>query len=105
MRGLLLGILMLTWASSARADEVHVTYAGGDGTSIEKAILAQGPKTDFEMTRAETDYLKKHFPHFDVTLQELLSDKGRSYDELDIRDARGHPHEVYFDITATVGKI
>ncbi len=105
MRVPLLGILMLAWASSVHADELPVTYSGGDGTSMEKAILAEGPKTDFEMTRAETNYLKKHFPHFDMTLQALLSDKGRSYDELDIRDAQGHPHEVYFDITATVGKI
>jgi len=105
MRRLLLSTLLVAGAMLARADESQVTYLGGNGSSIEKAIVATGPKTDFEMTRAETDYLKAHFPDFKMTLQALLSDKGRSYDELDIQDVQGQRHEVYFDITATIGKI
>jgi len=76
---------------------------GGDGTSVEQAIVICGAKSEAEGVRAERDYLSEKFPGFDFSGQHLLLPAGRAYDQLDIVLADGSKRSVYFDITAFFG--
>jgi hypothetical protein len=107
MKQLLIGyaLLGLSCAAPLRADAAGaISYAGGDGSSMEKAIIEQGVTTDGAATKAEYVYLAQHFPHYHMGRQSLLNEKGKAYDLLEFTDASGHQGKVYFDITATFGK-
>ena len=99
--GLLLGLSLLT----ARASEGHVTYSGGDGSSIDKAIFIMGAKEESEGVKAEYDYLDKHFPNYKLVRQSLLNEKKRSCDLLEITTPDGVGRAIYFDITDYFGKM
>jgi hypothetical protein len=99
-------LVLLCLAAAARldADELSkITYGGGDGSTIEKAIVEQGVKTDGCATAAEYAYLRQHFPHYNMIEQSLLSHDHKSYDLLVFTDAAGKQQHVYFDITSTFG--
>jgi predicted RNA-binding protein associated with RNAse of E/G family len=102
---ILLLIFMPLFAGLAvRAGDGGVTYQGGDGSTEAKAILIVGAKDDFSATHAEYVYLGRHFPNYHLDSQALMSAGNKSYDMLAFDDARGAPHHLYFDITATLGK-
>jgi hypothetical protein len=101
---LLLVFLPLFLGLSARADDGTITYQGGDGSTEEKAILIVGAKDDSSATGAEYAFLALHFPGYHFESQALLSAGNKSYDLLAFDDAKGTAHQLYFDITATMGK-
>ncbi len=94
-------MLAIPFVSNA---EPHISYAGGDGSSIEKAVIIKGAKEEMSGVHAEYEWLAKHFPGYQRKQQELISQKGHSYDLLHFVAADGKEHDVYFDITGFFGK-
>jgi hypothetical protein len=89
----------------ATATAATGTYAGGDGSSIEKAIIIRA-KNSHAGVRAEYDWLMQKFPGFKRVLQSLLTPgDGKAYDEIVIDTADGRRLEIYFDISAFFGKL
>lgn len=76
-------------------------YAGGDGTSQEKAVVMAKGLSDIAATSAEYKWLKQHRPGWEVVQQALVGGK-RSYDVLTVGKA-GRTDQVWFDITDTLG--
>ena len=101
-------ILAMTFASTAplmqaKPPQAHVAYAGGDGSSYEKAIIVKAADEQTGV-HAEYQYLDKHFPGNKRGGQSLQSSGGKSYDVLEFTTAKGEAKKLYFDITAFFGK-
>jgi hypothetical protein len=84
-----------------------IKFTGGDGSSMEKAIVIEGALNESEGVGTEYDYLDLLFgpqgSGWQLEQQSLLSDKGRYYDEMAIVHG-GVQATYYFDITAFFGK-
>ena len=81
-----------------------IQYGGGDGSSMEKAILVTGAKGQGDGVHAEYQWLKQHFPDYKLTTQsEIMSADGKSYDLMEISTAEGKKREIWFDITNFAG--
>ena len=100
MAGFTVVFLMLGLAPFLCAAEV--VYAGGDGSSFEKAILIKNA-TEETGVKAEYAYIEKHFPDHFVQGQSLEEHNGRMYDVLRVHGPSGN-REVFFDITEFFGK-
>lgn len=81
---------------------VPASYAGGDGSSFEKAIIihASDEKSGVD---AEYAYLKKHFPDYVTQSQSLKEHNGKAYDVLEFRTA-GKKRVIHFDISSFFGR-
>lgn len=95
-------LAILAFCALANPLLAEVTFAGGDGSSLEKAVLIQGA-TEATGVPAEYAYLRRHYPGSGVTKQSLLNEKGRIYDALDFV-WNGKSQTIYFDITEFFGK-
>jgi hypothetical protein len=80
-----------------------VTYSGGDGSSIEKAVVVNAANENQAMT-AEYVWLADQYPGFHRGDEHLLAENGHSYDQFDIVTKEGQKRAVYFDITPCFGK-
>ena len=76
-----------------------VTYAGGDGSSFERAVILQGA-TLLSGPRAEHDFLARHYPGYEFLRQSLEERNGHTYDVLEFTTAEGESKAIYFDISA-----
>ena len=85
----------------APASKVHV--AGGDGSSVAKAVVILGA-TESTGVGAEYDWLDAHFPGWKLSDQSLLNRDGRAYDVMNFTLPDGSKHSIYFDITDYFGK-
>lgn len=97
-------IMVAAWllAISAGVAEAKVRYAGGDGSSIAKAVKILGAGDSLEGIRSEYQWLAKNKPNCRRGSQALL-DKGKTfYDVLTIR-CGSKSVDVYFDITDFFG--
>ena len=92
-----LGICFIMNGSPLYAGPVE--FAGGDGGSIESAVVIRGAKHETEGISAEHRYLSAHFGSWFLKRQALLNQKGRVYDLMEITDQNGNRRSVYFDIT------
>src|SRR6185295_7298281 len=81
-----------------------VKYEGGDGSSMEKAVIIKGAKNEQVGVDAEYAWLAKKYPGYKTDQQALMGDKGKKYDMLSVTTADGKKVEVYFDITDYFGK-
>ncbi len=82
---------------------MKVTYAGGDGSSFEKAVIIKGA-TEQTGVRAEYQWLAKNYPGYMRRRQSLKQNDGKVYDVLAITTEGGKELDVYFDITEFFGK-
>ncbi|HEV7405062.1 MAG TPA: hypothetical protein VGO11_19115 [Chthoniobacteraceae bacterium] len=100
----LLSIFALCCAAQvALAKPPAISLAGGDGSSLEKAIVIKGA-TEETGVHAEYEYLRQHFPGYKRGSQSLQNAKGHAYDVLEFTTADGMKRTIYFDITAFFGK-
>ena len=76
-----------------------VNFAGGDGSSVESAVLIRGANGETEGIAAEHRYLSSHFGSWFLKRQALINHKGRVYDQMEITDQTGAKRTVFFDIT------
>ena len=89
--------------SLALAKPPAVSFSGGDGSSLEKAIIVKAPDEEAGV-HAEHEYIRQHFPGSTEGSQSLSNVKGRAYDTIEIKTASGEKKTLYFDITAYFGK-
>lgn len=82
----------------------RIKFEGGDGSSIEKAIIITGTEDTGKGVKAEYDYLDRKFRRYERLSQGLLDKDGKYYDVFTLKDPKGKQIEVYFDITAFFGK-
>ncbi len=87
----------------ANSSEAKVSYRGGDGSSIAKAVKIVGARNGFEGVRSEYVWLARNKPTCRRGSQTLLNKGRKMYDLLTIR-CGGRAVNVYFDITNFFGK-
>lgn len=98
--------LGITLTDRAQADDEgapHVRYAGGDGSSLQNAVIVKGA-TEATGIRAEHAWLARKFGGYKMERQALTSQGKRHYDVLEIITIDGEKRSVYFDITDFFGK-
>lgn len=81
----------------------HIRFLGGDGSSLEQAILIAGARGEYDGVQSEYDWLATHRPGWRPVYQYLLEKRPRLYDMLEISKG-GQTAQVYFDITDYFGK-
>jgi hypothetical protein len=83
----------------------QLSYAGGDGSSVENAIRIVGAADEDVGVRSEYIWLAQHYPGYQRRSQALLQDgNGHYYDLLEVTLANGEKCSFYFDITEFFGK-
>ena len=94
-----------------KIDSGKIKYLGGDGSSLEKAILISGKiKTGLEGIDAEYYYLFRKLGEMDrdwkMVMQFLVhGEDGKPYDRMDVKDLKNHTEATYyFDISEFFGK-
>lgn len=76
-----------------------VSCEGGDGTSIEQAVVIVGAPSAELGSKAERKWVEDNHPGFAMTKQVLLQQEERSFDVLHLQTRSGERRTVYFDIT------
>jgi hypothetical protein len=92
-----------------RIEKGQIRFDGGDGLSVENAIIINGTENGKEGIIAEFIYIgKKHGERntdWKPIMQSLVNRNGKSYDEIQIEDIKtNNKISYYFDITAFFGK-
>jgi hypothetical protein len=90
-------------ASPASTPVASVVYAGGDGSTLEKAVIVQ-TNTEKVGIRAEYAWLAQRYPGSKRISQALFHKDGKSYDLLTIQTKNGKEVKTYFDISSFFGK-
>ncbi len=80
-----------------------VSVEGGDGSSVERAVIIKAPD-NVAGIRAEYDWIKKNHPDWQLIKQSVLNTGGKMYDRMDFRTPDGRRATLYFDITDFFGK-
>lgn len=80
-----------------------MTYAGGDGSSIDKAVVVKAANARAGV-RAEYMWLAQNYPGYQRSSQSLLMPAGKPHDLIEIQTSDGQAKRVYFDISAFFGK-
>ena len=75
-----------------------VTYAGGDGTSVENAVIIK-TKDSLLGVRAEFRWVGDNHPNWQLKLQSVLKGGGKVYDKMYFRTPDGKLAILYFDVT------
>lgn len=81
-----------------------IQYKGGDGSSIEKAVIILNTKSDVEGVDAEWRYLDSHYKGWHLDEQTLIFEKDGQYDIMTIKLSDGTKKELWFDITNFYGR-
>ena len=81
-----------------------VSYAGGDGSSIERAVIIKATDS-LAGVRAELKWIRRNYPNWQLEQQSELKVKGRVYDKMDFIAPDGRRKTLYFDITSFYGKL
>ncbi|APR76125.1 Hypothetical protein A7982_01472 [Minicystis rosea] len=84
-----------------------IHFTGGDGSSMEQAIVIEGAQGEVDGVRSEYQYLEMVLgprSNWTRTKQSLVDKNGRKYDVLEV-DHQGRPETYWFDITLYFGKM
>ena len=81
-----------------------VSFSGGDGSSVEKAVVIKAPNS-FVGIRAEYSWIRKNHPDWQLERQSVLNAGGKIYDRMDFQTLDGRRVTLYFDITDFHGKM
>jgi hypothetical protein len=86
-----------------------ITFAGGDGGSIDTAVIIKKAKDFIIGTAAEYYYLETKYGgknvKWNLVSQNLIQNQNRHFDLIRIRLLDGSIKEIYFDITEFFGKM
>ncbi len=105
MKFILLAFLVLSLSSCAIFKSKKVSFSGGTGLSIEDAIVIRASNEE-KGVQAERDYFELHYPHYSKQGQDLVEDKGKSFDVIKLTSAERKPTvTLYFDISSFYGKL
>ena len=83
---------------------VKATVTGGDGSSIEKAMIIKAPD-NFIGVRIEYTWIKKNCPGWKLERQSEFKTGNKIYDKMEFRTPDGRLKTIYFDITDFYGKL
>ncbi len=89
---------------SARPAIKDVSFAGGDGTSIEDAVIIKAPN-ELTGVRGEYDWIRKNHPDWQLEKQSVLKGGGKIYDKMIFQTPDGRSVTLFFDITDFAGKL
>ena len=89
---------------SARPAMKNVSFAGGDGRTIENAVIVKAPN-ELTGVRGEYDWIRKNYPNWQLKEQSVLNTNSRVYDRMDFKTPDSRPVTLYFDITDFSGKL
>ena len=81
-----------------------LVFEGGDGSSMEKAVVIKNAKGEEEGVAAEDKWIKKVHPGWKKGAQALLNDNGKNYDRIEYATAKGETKTIFFDISDFFGK-
>jgi hypothetical protein len=86
-----------------------VRYTGGDGSTMEAAIIITGAKNEKEAVKAEIDYItRRHGPqdkYWEIIMQGNYRKNFRHFREINIKDFTNGGRFIYcFDVTDLFGK-
>jgi len=80
-----------------------VTFSGGDGSSIETAVIIKAPN-NYLGVRGEFDWIKKNRPGWKLETQSVLKGGGKVYDKMYFITPDGQRTNLFFDVTDFYGK-
>ena len=89
---------------SAAHPTVKATVIGGDGSSIEKAVIIKAPDNVIGV-RVEYAWIKKNCPGWQLERQSAIKVRNKIYDKMEFRTPDGWLKTIYFDITDFYGKM
>ncbi len=81
----------------------RIRYAGGDGSSLARAIVIEGAAGEADGVQSEYDWIAMNLPGWKPASQALLQNGGRVYDLLTLHKS-GATRQVCFDITGFFGR-
>lgn len=96
-------VTVTAWVALLGMASAQITFDGGDGSTIEQAIIIQSATGTADGVAAEYDWIKKNRPNATVIKQALINEAGRMYDMIEVEE-NGQRSVLYFDITAFFGK-
>jgi hypothetical protein len=79
------------------------SISGGDGSSIENAVVIKAPN-NFIGVRAEYTWIRKNYPNWQLDQQSVLKGGGKVYDKMYFRTPDGRRTILFIDITDFYGK-
>ncbi len=97
-------IVALAWRESMQNAARNVSYEGGDGSTMEDAIIIKGVHSDEQGTMAELAFIGAHIQECNLTQQALVGRAGRQYHSIKCGTPDGVIHTLFFDITEYLGK-
>ena len=95
--------LVLCALHGARAQLLDVSFAGGDGSSFEKAIVMKAPDMVTGVL-AEHSYIAKHYPGYQRGTQRMEQKDSKTFDIVEFTTGEGQKRTLYFDITSFADK-
>jgi len=87
-----------------RTGKKGISFQGGDGSSMAKAVVIKGAQNSFTGVAAESRWIRQNHPDWRKMKQALLSEGGKHFDRIEYRTPGGETRTVYFDITDFFGK-
>lgn len=100
-------VFLLSGCASTRCimDPGKITYSGGDGSSIENAVIIKGAQSTFSGIASESDWIEKNHPGWEREQQAFIKgEKGKYYDRIKYKTPDGKTGTIYYDITDFFGK-
>jgi hypothetical protein len=91
-------------SQSAGQPTVRATIAGGDGSSLDEAVIIKAPD-NFIGVRVEYAWIKKNCPGWQLERQSAFRAGNKIYDKMEFRTPDGRQKIIYFDITDFYGKL
>jgi hypothetical protein len=91
-------------SQSAGHPTVRASIAGGDGSSIDKAVIIKAPD-NFIGVRVEFTWITKNCPTWKLENQSTFKAGNKIYDKMNFRTPDGRLKTIYFDITDFYGKM
>lgn len=80
-----------------------IQYSGGDGSSIEQAIIILGAESELEGVDAEYEFMQSLHTEFELDSQTFLDEGNKKYDLLTIKLPDETKKDIWFDISDFMG--
>ncbi len=82
----------------------QVAFAGGDGSSCEKAVVIKKAANQFEGVTAEKAWIAWKYPDAKIKGQAVSGSKNKTFESFELQTAAGESQTVCFDITGFFGQ-
>lgn len=76
-----------------------ITFHGGDGSSLERAVVIKGARNMREGAQAQSLWVAKTFWGWRQHQRSHVKERGRAYDRIEYRTPKGERKMVFFDVS------